>query len=225
MYRLARDMEEADLTILRAYVEDAARSGAAQLPAEPRLSETLDISRGRLRTLLKRLEGEGLIWRHVGKGTFVGPRHIDLASPQWSEGISIGDIMDARLLLEPQLAAQAAIKAHPADLQKLDRCLAEMHEAPSFLHWRRLDERLHRYIAEAAHNHLLLLIYETLRSQGRAHLDRRLEDKFGHHKGSSDTDRQHKLIVDAIRNGDPDHAETSMREHLRSVRATLFGLR
>jgi len=219
-------MEEADdLSLLRSYVEDVARSGTAQLLAEPRLSETLDISRGRLRTLLKRLEDEGLIWRHVGKGTFVGPRLVDPTSPEWSEGISIDDIMDARQLLEPQLAAQAAIKAHPADLQKLDRGLAEMLEAPAFLQWRRLDERLHRYIAEAAHNHLLLLIYETLRSQGRALLDHRLEEKFGHHTGTRDTDRQHKAIVDAIRSGDPDQAEESMREHLRSVRATLFGLR
>lgn len=219
-------MREADdLALLRSYVEEAARNGAAQLPAEPRLSEELAISRGRLRTLLKRLEGEGLIWRHVGKGTFVGPRHVDPASPEWSEGISIGDIMDARQLLEPQLAAQAAIKARPADLQKLDRCLAEMRDAPSFPHWKRLDERLHRLIAEAAHNHLLLLIYETLRSQGRAFLDHRLEEVFGHHSTSRETDRQHQEIVDAIRRNDPDQAEAAMRDHLRWVRSTLFGLR
>jgi len=219
-------MQEADdLTLLRSYVEDVARSGGDQLPAEPRLSEALDISRGRLRTLLKRLEEEGVIWRHVGKGTFVGPRHVDPASPQWSEGISIGDIMDARQLLEPQLAAQAAIKAHPADVQKLDRCMADMRAEKSFPHWKRLDERLHRHIAEAAHNHLLLLISETLRSQGRALLDRRLEEVFGHHTGPDDANQQHQVIVDAIRSGDPNQAEAAMREHLRWVRVTLFGLR
>ena len=58
--------QDQDMTRLRAYIE--ALEDETQLPPEPRLAEEVGMSRGRLRTLLKRLEAEGTIWRHVGKG-------------------------------------------------------------------------------------------------------------------------------------------------------------
>jgi DNA-binding FadR family transcriptional regulator len=206
-------------------VEETALGGAAQLPPEPKLAEQLQISRGRLRTLLKHLESEGLIWRHVGKGTFLGPRELDPRSPEWLEGISFGDIMDARRVLEPQLAAHAAIRAKPTDIAALDRCIAEMKSAPSFFLWKRLDERLHRLIAEATHNSLLLLLYETLRTQGRSALDTRLQEVLGHETAPAETNRQHEAIVAAIKSGNPDFAEEAMRDHIARVRAELFGRR
>jgi len=214
-----------DLVRLRSFIEEAAFGGNAQLPPEPKLAELLDVSRGRLRTLLKKLEDEGTIWRHVGKGTFVGPRELDPASPKWFEGISLGDIMDARRVLEPQLAAQAAINARPTDIAALDRCMAEMEGVSSYLQWKRLDERLHRLIAEATHNSLLLLLYDTLRAQVRSGLDTRLQEVFGHENAPKDTTDQHNAIVLAIKSGNPDRAEAEMREHLAHVRARLFGLR
>lgn len=214
-----------DLSRLRAYIDERIARGDLQLPPEPKLAEELAVTRGRVRTLLKRLEEEGAIWRHVGKGTFVGQRALDVASPEWLDDISLGDIMDARKALEPQLAAQAAIAARPADIQALERCLAEMTEASSYPQWKRLDERLHRLIAEATRNSLLLLLYDTLRTQGRASLDARLNEVFASQSAPSETDKQHSAIVAAIKSGDPDRAEKEMRTHLIKVRERLFGIR
>ena len=58
---------------LREYIDDVLRERRERLLPEPQLSELLEIPRGRLRTHLKRLEKDGVIWRHVGKGTFIGP--------------------------------------------------------------------------------------------------------------------------------------------------------
>ncbi|MBV7379906.1 FadR/GntR family transcriptional regulator [Maritimibacter dapengensis] len=214
-----------DLSRLRAFIEGEAERGNNQLPPEPKLAEALDVSRGRLRTLLKRVEDEGLIWRHVGKGTFIGEREIDPTAPEWAADVSLGDIMDARRLLEPMLAGQAAINARPADLSAMEKCLTEMETAASYAQWKRLDERLHRLIATATRNPLLLLLHDTLRGQGRSGLDTRLNAVFGQETAPSATNRQHEAIVAAIRNGDPESAENAMREHLTSVREQLFGLR
>ncbi|QGP80483.1 GntR family transcriptional regulator [Sphingobium sp. CAP-1] len=62
-------MAEADLTRLRTFIDDTLERGEQRLPPEPRLSEELGVLRGQLRTLLKKLEDEGAIWRNVGKGT------------------------------------------------------------------------------------------------------------------------------------------------------------
>lgn len=217
--------ETADLTRLRAYIEDSVTRGEVQLPPEPRLSDVLGVSRGRLRTLLKRVEDEGLIWRHVGKGTFIGQRELTPASPGWAADISLGDVMDARQVLEPQLAAQAAIAARPADHSAMARCMEDMESTQSYAQWKLLDERLHRLIAQATRNSLLLMLYDTLRAQGRAGLDSRLASVFGQENAPHETTEQHRLIVQAIATCDPSRAEQAMRDHLASVREQLFGLR
>ncbi|NKJ42310.1 MULTISPECIES: FadR/GntR family transcriptional regulator [unclassified Novosphingobium] len=217
--------EDEDLARLRALLDETAARGEERLPPEPRLGETLGVSRGRLRTLLRRLEEEGAIWRHVGKGTFIGPRQM-VEVRDFAASFSVGDILGARLILEPQLAAEAAIHATDEDLAAMDACLADMAEPPSFLHWKRLDERLHREIAKAAHNVLLVLLYDTLRTQMKATLDRRLEQVFGAEPGpKTDTDAHHAHVVAAIRQHDPAEAERAMREHLVAVRRHLFGVR
>lgn len=218
-------MTDMDLTRLRAVLDETLERGEERLPAEPRLSEQLGVSRGRLRTLLKRLEDEGAIWRHVGKGTFIGPRHtIDI--PTSATSFSVDDILRARVVLEPQLAAQAAIHATPDNISAMKACLEEMKSVDSLLHWKRLDEKLHRTIAQATHNVLLLTLYDTLRAQMKFTLDRRIEQIFGAEPGpKEDTDSQHECVVEAIESHDPVGAETRMREHLLSLRGKLFGLR
>lgn len=214
-----------ELERLRALLDDTAARGERRLPPEPRLSEDLGITRGRLRTLLRHLEHEGEIWRHVGKGTFIGPREA-AGTPAVSASFSVGDIFDARIAFEPQLAAAAALNATSEDIAAMDACLAEMRTPVTFLHWKRLDERLHREIAKATHNVLMLTLYDTLRAQTKVTLDRRLEHVFGSEVGpKADTDNEHDLVVEAIRSHDPSGAEAAMRAHLRGVRDKLFGLR
>lgn len=218
-------MTDTDLGRLRALLDDTMERGEARLPPEPRLSEALGVSRGRLRTLLKKLEDEGVIWRHVGKGTFVGPRQM-IETAQHPASFSVDDILQARTILEPQLAAQAAIHATAEDLSLMQACLKDMGDAQSLSAWKRLDERLHRLIAQATHNMLLLLLYDTLRAQMKVTLDRRIEQVLGGEPGpKEDTDSQHRTVIDAIAQHDPVAAETLMREHLVSLRGKLFGLR
>lgn len=215
-----------DLSRLRACLDETAARGEARLPPEPQLSEALGISRGRLRTLLRKLENEGAIWRHVGKGTFIGARETVEVRPTSLPSFSVGDIFAARMLLEPQLAAEAAIHANAENLVALDLLLEEMARSRTYLQWKRLDERLHREIARASNNTLLLMLYDTLRTQIRETLDVRLEQVFGGKPGPhSATDDEHGRVIQAIRTHDPMAAETAMREHLTSVRTKLFGIR
>lgn len=215
-----------DVARLRDYIDGLERKGDMRLPPEPKLGERLGVSRSRLRTMLKRLEDEGMIWRHVGKGTFLGPRQLTIDAPDWAASISVDDFFDARLLLEPQLAGHAAVHATPADIIALENGVSEMAATTSFLQWKRLDDRLHRTIAEATHNALLLMLYDTLRSQVRLGLDERMEEVFGTPPAPRiTTESEHGDVVEAIRGRNPERAEQAMRDHIRSVRNSLFGLR
>ena len=45
------------------------------------MSQTLGVTRAELRKALAVLEAENQIWRHVGKGTFIGSRPIETVWP------------------------------------------------------------------------------------------------------------------------------------------------
>jgi GntR family transcriptional repressor for pyruvate dehydrogenase complex len=218
-------LQDNEAVRLRRYIDQASGEGVRRLPSEPKLSELLSISRGRLRTLLRKLEAEGLIWRHVGKGTFLGARDPADVPRDWDHGLSIADIMEARMSLEPQLAAQAAIHATGANIAALERCIEEMQAKPAFDQWKQLDDRLHRLIAEATHNGLLLRLYDTLRTHGRLVLDARLKTALEQTEPLEPVDRQHLELVQALAAHDPMRAEAAMRAHLREVRSRLFGER
>lgn len=219
-------MVDDDLARLREQVDRVGRTSDRRLPPETRLCAELGISRSRLRTLLKRLEAEGLIWRHVGKGTFAGTRQIATDDASWSQSVSVDDVFNARIVLEPQLAAEAALRAKATDVAAMEQCLAAMAATESFVHWKQLDAKLHRAIAAAAHNPLLTMLHETLRSQMTLGIDARMADIFGAvAEPRRAADVEHAAIVEAVKAHDPILAEQRMRTHIGSVRQAMFGKR
>lgn len=209
---------------LRAYVDEALRGRRERLPAEPQLSELLDIPRGRLRTHLKRLEKDGLIWRHVGKGTFVGPRTAQLTSDTPSTSVSPSDVVEGRLMLEPLLAGKAAVYARQSDIETMERCLDDMDSARSFTAWKSGDDRLHRTIAGAAQNPLQVILFDIVQGYGRDLIAGRMEQALGRSTAPvQNSNAEHMAIVAAIKVHDPEAAEAAMRAHLNSVRSLLFG--
>jgi DNA-binding FadR family transcriptional regulator len=223
---VSQQRREAEWLRLHAIIDARERDGDLRLPPEPRLCEEIGVSRARLRGLLKRAEDQGLIWRHVGKGTFVGARPIVRDDAVENLSVSVDDLFDARMLIEPVLAAQAALHATTHDIAAMEAILAEMLAAPSFQEWRRLDARLHRQIALATHNSLLVLLYDTLRMPMRLGLDARIEEVFSAPvKPRIATNHEHGALVEAIAAHRSDQAEQIMYDHILSVRDQLFGPR
>lgn len=222
----ARRRAESGWIQLVALIEAQERDGDLRLPPEPRLCEDIGVTRSRLRTLLKRAEDQGLIWRHVGKGTFVGARPIVREEALQDLSVSVGDLFEARALLEPQLAAQASLNATSQDIEAMEAVLATMAETRSFQEWKRLDARLHRLIATATHNPLLALLYEALHIPMRLSIEARLEEVFSAPiEPREATNGEHRKIVDAIASHRPAQADAEMRAHIQSVRDQLFDAR
>ena len=65
------------LTRLRDFLATAALPDDGRLPPERELAQSLEVGRAALRKALATLQSEGVVWRHVGKGTFTGERPID----------------------------------------------------------------------------------------------------------------------------------------------------
>jgi DNA-binding FadR family transcriptional regulator len=209
---------------LRAYLAQQGLAGNARLPAERELSEILGVSRGDLRKALAVLEEEGQIWRHVGKGTFLGKPPVeemaDLAAI--ARGTSPSELMHARRLIEPTLAREAALHASAEDVAEMRRIIVRTRAAQTWRQYESQDNELHRSIARATHNLVLVALFDLLNTvrrtvvwgRLRAHAERPPDD---HHSF-----REHDRIVDSIAERDLDAAEAGMRTHLRSVQHNLI---
>src|SRR3546814_19599628 len=92
-----------------------------RLPPERTLAAELRVSRGPLRKALERLEARGRIWRHVGRGTFVGPRPAshEARLSVVGEATSPPDLLEMHLILEPQIARLASMRTTAHELGHL----------------------------------------------------------------------------------------------------------
>src|SRR3546814_8167805 len=70
--------------------------------------------------------------------------------------------MEVRLVIEPETARLAALRATPGDIAHLEHCLRKSLAAPDFATYAKWDATLHRGIAEAAHNTLLFTLFDAV---------------------------------------------------------------
>jgi len=209
---------------LRSYLADSNLELNSRLPPERTLSRQLGVSRNLLRKALAELEAEGQIWRHVGRGTFVGSRPLESASDidYVSSHTTPRELMEARFLIELGLARLAAGHATNADIRELEHCIRKTKSATDWRVYEIWDTNLHRTIAAAAHNTCLMALFDTLNAVKRAVVWARprevpLARKLDHHSFA-----EHDAIISAIIGRDPARAEAAMRRHLESVRDRLM---
>ncbi|QNE47180.1 FadR family transcriptional regulator [Glaciihabitans sp. INWT7] len=145
---------------------------AQQLPTERELASMLGVSRTSVREALGQLTETGYLEVRRGRngGYFVlstwGPtsaehvrRHL---IPKWSE---FEELFDARTLLEPLIARTAALRHTEEDDIRIQAALQAYQDAPNHDASRNADSMLHRAIAEASHNQLLVNLSVDLRTK------------------------------------------------------------
>ncbi|MDH4208862.1 MAG: GntR family transcriptional regulator [Anaerolineae bacterium] len=173
---------------------------------ENELAEQLGISKTPVRTALQELEREGLVTKVLYKGTYVReitPRDVREIFQLRAVLEGLAARLAAPALEESDLAlARESVRLMEAALQAGDRSSASQSGA-----------RLHSLLLRKADNERLHLIWNNLDDQTerfRLMSDRisgRLEKSVGEHRG----------IVEALEQRDPQLAEQRVREHLHSV--------
>src|SRR5690348_16934468 len=116
------------LATFKQLIAEGALAPGARLPAERELASNLNVSRGSLRQVLKMLEIMGVVSQRVGDGTYMNAAAPSILSESMEflillDGISFEELMDARLIVEPELAARAAERATPESLAQLRQSL------------------------------------------------------------------------------------------------------
>ncbi|MGY9048671.1 hypothetical protein P775_03535 [Puniceibacterium antarcticum] len=211
---------------LRGFIQEGDYTGGDRLPAERDLTVRLEMSRTELRKALDALEREGMIWRHVGKGTFVSDPcegNAPDALVQLGRNLTPFRMMRARLVIEPAIAREAAINASGTDLSNMQRAMERTRSATTWAEYEEQDDQLHRHIAEASDNLLLVSLFEHLNHVRRAVAWGSVVRATTRPAASHTSFSEHDSLVQAIASRAPDAAHDAMRMHLRSVSDRLFG--
>lgn len=198
-----------------------------RLPTERALSDEFGLSRSTVRRVLSDMKSKRLITQTVGSGTYVADRvHEALAelvhAPQ-TAGVSPAELMSARLALEPAIIDMAVGNATSEDFARMDDCNRRAEAAQTLEDFERWDAALHEAIAQAAHNGFIVGVFKLMneaRSQG----------EWGVLKRRSATperrlayQRQHRALVEAIRERDAEKARALSLAHLLEVRTNMLG--
>jgi DNA-binding FadR family transcriptional regulator len=202
---------------------DGGRLGpGVKLPTERELVELLQAPRSAIQRALAALERDELIVRHVGRGTFVaeGATGTRLRVPA---DTSPAEIMQARMVLEPQIAQLAARAARQADLDHVQHCLRRGGAATDHAGFEAWDAELHRAIAKAAHNALLLNLFDTMNAARDLPVWGSLKKRSFSPGRRCAYHQDHTAIVDALHDRDPEAAAAAMIAHLRNVTDNLLG--
>jgi GntR family transcriptional regulator, transcriptional repressor for pyruvate dehydrogenase complex len=190
-----------------------------RIPPERELCQQLGIARTSLREALKAMELIGMLDSRVGDGTFVCERSEFLSRPLlWaftgSDHLELRDIMEARTLLEEQIAGLAAERASDAEIEIIGHLVGTMgdciKQGKSILEE---DIKFHLAIAAAAHNQILQNAVQLLRNLMRQWIHFKLLIP----NVPAKVLKRHETIYHAICARDPQRARAAMREHLEET--------
>ncbi|SER63605.1 transcriptional regulator, GntR family [Faunimonas pinastri] len=192
-----------------------------QLPSERELAQKLGVSRPTVREAIIALEIAGLIEVRVGVGAFVRERREMSKLP--ASDHSPLEIMQARMVVEPEVAALAALNMTGQGFVALKSVLSDMKEETGRGRWsQESDRKLHLNLAEHCGNQPLNEIVHRLWDER----EEELSGRFHQHMGSlavvlKTILRQHTKLVEAVCNRDPALARMSMHEHLSYVHGQM----
>ena len=186
-----------------------------KFPPEAVLAEQMGVGRSSIREAFRVFQILGVTEAKPGRGTVLVNTAPLFALTDWSEFTSkdlINDIVEARLLLEPLIAAMAAKRADAAGIRRIAEAIeagrkAVGDEAASI----QTSLDFHTAVAEAGGNQTLLLATRLLRSLyfESTRFSRR------HPESYSTLLADHEKIFVAIRDGDAKAAVAASESHMR----------
>ncbi|MGE3150373.1 MAG: FadR/GntR family transcriptional regulator [Pseudorhodoplanes sp.] len=219
--RLAADAIRAEIE--RQIVEGLLKPGE-RLATERELATQFGTSRAVARTAVMSMVRAGKVSRHVGRGSFVlDSNPHDAAKPALFPDLAPAEIMEFRCLLEPSLIDLIMLNANNAEIDAIAACVAEGDAATDRAQWNLCDDKFHRLLASATHNRLVIALYEAFSAARQSAAWTRLKQKAVNQNLWQTFQAQHKLIAQALVNGDRDRAVQATREHVMHARAIMMG--
>ena len=195
-----------------------------KLPSERELADMFSASRSSIREAIRSLERSGfvVVKKGVQGGAFVikkgnsKPMVDYLRDVMRLRQVSLEEILQARVIIEPEVAAAAAEKATPKDIKLLEEITRDQlggfdSENPVMQFDR--NPRFHRIISEITGNQVFIIIMQIL---SEIHAFRMNQFKLDE-KSMRRITHQHDGIIEALKKKDKELAFSEMKKHVLAV--------
>ena len=197
----------------------------SKLPSERELGEQFGVSRTVIREAIKALHEKGLVIVQPGRGTFItgdsstAMRHSLDMMVKYSQDGGLEDLFLIRNILEPEIAAIAAVKATQDDIQRLEQALQTMDETlddgEKFIE---ADQQFHYQLAVATQNTFIPVLINAFVDYLQKQRSRIFDVEGGPARGQ----QHHRNILKAVSERDPDGARNAMRAHMKQIREDIM---
>lgn len=202
-------------------IESGAWAVGTRIPPELELMQQLDVSRNTLREAIRALVHAGLLQTKQGSGTYVCSSSVLGAALQKRIlKANLIETLEVRHALEREAARLAAIRRNKDDLENMQTYLeacreaAEQKDSKAYVE---ADIHLHKSIVNAAHNSMLMDLYEQMSAPLHQSVHNLAEitchSDFHHHV--------HRKLVEAITEQNTDQAVEAVNEYIKQFIETL----
>jgi DNA-binding GntR family transcriptional regulator len=174
------------------------------------LAEDFGVSRMPIRQALRRLQAEGLVER-------LQNRRVQVAELRRDE---IEDIFDMRISLEPMALRLAISRATKLDIRAMSRALEDAADDGDPATFGLRNTAYHMAILRPCGRQRLLGTLHSLLDLS----DRYQRAAYNDRTFMAPLNGQHELILDAIRNNEPDAGAEVLEQHIRGGRDRLVEL-
>ncbi len=191
-----------------------------RVPSERELMKRLGVGRSTVREALNGLALLGLVEIRHGQGVFVAERapEREISVSELEKALMKGvthDFIEARLVVEVEVARLAAERRTDGDLKRIEETIAALREKGDAPTEEALEPatQFNQAVADAAHNEVLAgMIGSFVQLMVERAPDLYASDDFRRWDVE-----EHTGIYDAIAAGDPELAAQRMREHILAI--------
>lgn len=212
---------------LRSVISSGFMKPGDRLPPERELVERFEASRNSVREAIKILEASGLLEVRPGSGAFVSatyarPMHDSLRTMLKMRRITVTDLTEARIVLEPGIVRLACEKADKKDIEALENNIREASETvrtSSSAYSENVG--FHGIVAAATHNPVIeatMDTFFTILREASVEITNLSADRFA---GSSKAIKFHERIVKVFHERKPEKAYSLMLEHVLDIQKAL----
>lgn len=187
-----------------------------RLPAERELAVQYNVSRPAVREAVIALEVQGLIEVRIGSGAYVRALPGEADAPGFD--VTAFELMEARLLVEGEAAALAAVHIAEDELAELERLVGEIEDENRLPGGStNADFAFHMLIATATRNAVIRSQVEEMWRLRSTSPNCALLLEKARTANVQPVVEEHRAVLVALRDRDPAAARAAMRHHISSV--------
>ena len=204
------------------FIKDNKMLPGDRLATEYELAEKLNVGRSTVREAFKTLASRNILEIRHGAGTFISSKRgipndpLGLTFIYDNNRLAL-DLLDVRLLFEPEMAALAAIHATRVQCKEIDN---QMHIVEDLINkdldHSEADMKFHYLIAEASGNVVIRNLIPIIHSSIEKSI------KVTNNSLRENAKIYHRKIVEAIKSGDIQGSRFSMMTHLNANREYII---